>query len=1010
MKPDKHLVTAAGILIAAACLIVLTWVGTIRAIDAQRIESTNRVTVALSNQALTLTEQINRQILAIDQTLRNLVAAWEANPRGFELETARARSVVLNGLSRDMVMTDETGVIRQSSVVEAISQTAAGLDYFRALAESPDAGDGLYIGQAAIDGIMRQWHMNMARAMHYPDGSFAGVIDADYRIAAITDVFAQTDLGSNAFVALAGLEDGKLRCAFSTTTIDPDASISDTPMFAAIQTSDSGIWTGPSANDAVRRIHAFRHLPGRKLAVIVAVDEVEALRPAAEFRRQAQIFAGCISVLLVALALVLVQGMRVVRRRDAATVEDRAVLAASNAQLEVARALAAAKAEQLEATLSGMTHGVSMVDAHMCLVEWNTRFVEIAGVPAEVLRVGLPMEEVLRAQIQTGQFGAVRDPAAEVERRMAGLRTARFGIERRRLPDGRTLEIRRKRLPDGGFVTIYADITEQERTEEALRTARAAAATANGEKSRFAATVGHEIRTPLNALLKMIRLLNDSVLSPAQQPLVAMAQQSGDVLSGLINDILDMSRMEAGKLSIRPSLFELRPLLNTCVEMFQAQATQPGPTLRVSVADDTPATLLTDAGRLRQMLLNLLSNAAKDAPAGEVWLTAGPGHDSHEAIRLSVRDDGPVIAPESRTRMFSPPTPADHPEDEDAAGTGFGLSICDRLVTLMGGRIGYEVWRFEDGREGNIFWVTLPATVLPLRPGRGDTPGVHAPDPEPGASRLGRVAPLTELPPRALPRTRILLTEDVVANQLVTATLLRREGHHVDIASSGPAAIQAMKTGAYDLVFMDLVMPGLSGQETTGIIRELPEPARSTPIIALTANASAEDETAAKAAGMDGLLGKPVALTELLGALRTCVWETGAGTASEAGTAINGPGQAFATVLSAERINELRSNLPPAIFANLIEECLVDMDNRLPALRQAILAQAPGAIAAHSHAIVGMAAGYGMTALEARLRLVMNASREGDLSVLPPTIMTDIEHDFEEAAHSLRNILRTELA
>ena len=330
----------------------------------------------------------------------------------------------------------------------------------------------LYIGPATIDGIMRQWHMNVARALRHPDGSFAGVIDADYRIAAITDVFSQTNLGAGALLTLAGLDDGKLRGVVGQASVDPDASVGDTPMFAAIRDANSGVWTGPSANDAVRRIHAFRHLPGRNLAVVVAMSEAEAMRPATVWRHQVDLFAGGVTALLASLALVLVQGTRLGRRRDALTAQHRALLAASNAQLEVARALAAAKAERLEATLAGLSDGVSVIDAHLCLVEWNPRFPVIAGIPGEILRVGLPVEEMLRAQIRSGEFGRIADPEAEIERQMARLRAAPSGVTQRVRPDGHTLELRRNRLPDGGFVTLYADITERKLVEEALRDGR----------------------------------------------------------------------------------------------------------------------------------------------------------------------------------------------------------------------------------------------------------------------------------------------------------------------------------------------------------------------------------------------------------------------------------------------------------------------------------------------------------------------------------------------------------
>jgi len=196
MKPDKHLVGALGIILTAIGLIALTWVGTMRAIHVQQQENLTRVNAILTNQALTLTEQVNRQLLALDQTLRMLVTAWETNPGAFDLEVLRSQAVVLNGISRDMILTDEAGIIRQSSVVPAINLDVSATDFFRDLADPYRSGDRMFVGPASIGAIMRQWHMDVARALHHQDGSFAGVISADYRIAAMTDIFRQTDLGA----------------------------------------------------------------------------------------------------------------------------------------------------------------------------------------------------------------------------------------------------------------------------------------------------------------------------------------------------------------------------------------------------------------------------------------------------------------------------------------------------------------------------------------------------------------------------------------------------------------------------------------------------------------------------------------------------------------------------------------------------------------------------------------------------------------------------------------------
>jgi signal transduction histidine kinase/CheY-like chemotaxis protein len=891
-------------------------------------------------------------------------------------------------------------------VVEAINQNASALDYFRALSDPSDTRDRLYIGPSAIDGIMRQWHMNIARALHHPDGSFAGVIDIDYRIASITDVFNQTQLGADVFLAVVGLDDGKLRGAVSATTINADANISDTPMFAAVNGADHGLWTGPSANDAVSRLHAFRRIPGLKLAVVVALSEEEALRPAKSWGRELEVTAGLLTMLLTGLGLALIQGARLARRHRTEVAEHRAALAASNAQSEVARALVLAKSEQLETTLSGMSDGVLMADAHMCLVEWNARFPEIAGVPPEILRVGLPIEEILRTQISSGQFGPIENAEAEIARRMMGLRTPLLGVVRRQRPDGHTIELRRNRLPDGGFVAVYTDVTDHELVEAALRKAQTAVAKANEEKYRLVTIVRHEICTPLTALLNAIQLLGDSVLAPAQRSLVAVGRQASEALATLIGDVLDVAQTDSGKLTVRPTLFQLRPVLDSCMEILAEQAADCGHSVRIAVAGAAPNMLLADPGRLRQVLLNLLSNALRSARPVEVSLAVEPGRDANEAIRLVVTDDGALIAPEIGKRLFAAPDLLDQCGTAEPTDSAFGLSICRYLVTQMGGQIGCDPWRLENGREGNVFWLTLPAAALPY----GSSSDGNPPELPVELAAEPEIPP-ADVPRRALPRARILLGGDIVASPAFTATMLRREGHHVDTAPDGPAAIEAMRAIPYDLALLDICMPWIDGKQAAEVIRALPAPACATPIIAVAANISAENEATAKAGGMEGVLARPVSLPHVRKVLWNHVWMPPP-SLHNVGNLIDPADERPQNLpmLSTSRVNELRATLPTATLVNVVEECLADMDRRLPALRRSLTARSPGAISAHAQAMVAMAAVYGMAVLESRLRSIVTAARESDLSPLGSTIVADLDSDFEQTAKAWRNMLRTEMA
>ncbi len=979
-----------------ACLIAVIWVFTLRSIETQRAEVTDRITALVSNQALTFGEQISRQILAMDQTLRALAALWESNPTRFDLDAWRGNMVSVSGISRDVLLVDDKGVVLQSSITEAIGQSVVDRDFYRAATEDPASRETLFIGAATIDPLIRVWHMNVSRALRRSDGTFAGMLVLDYRISALAEVLRQTDVDENGLVALIGLSDGLIRAAVGPQVVDPESPVLGTPMFQALRRDPNALWVGPSSLDAVRRIHAFRAIPGRDLGIVVAMDEARALEPATDWRYQAQAFAGGVTLLLIVIVFMSFHAARQSRRREAVLAEERAVLAASNAQLEVARSEANARTEQLQATLRGMTDGVSMVDAHMCLLEWNDRFPEIAGIPGDSLRVGMPMEEILRLQARGGQFGDI-DTEAEVNRRMAVLRAGQFGVTQRRTPDGRVLELRRNRLPDGGFVTLYSDITAHKRAEDGLREARAAADEANAAKSRFVAVVSHEIRTPLNGLLNTLRLLSDSSMPQAQRMVVDLARASGDALSHLINDILEMSRAEAGQLTLRPSVFALRAVLEASLEVFQAQASARGISFQLEIADDIPAELRTDPGRMRQILLNLLSNAVKFANPGEVHLLAWMeprAVGNRRLLGLAVRDHGPVIPEADRQKLFRPFARLERPEGAEVAGTGLGLSICQSLTDALGGAIGCETWTAPDGTEGNSFWLVLPVeamapAVAPLPPA---DPGYVPPEPLTEADLV-----------RPLPRTRILLVEDVRANQIITATLLRRRGHLVDFASSGQEAIEAASRTPYDIIFMDIFMPGMSGQEATRQIRALGGPLASVPIVALTANVAAHDEEMFRAAGMSGVVGKPVTLEELTEALRAYVWAPKLpAVVVEADPAEAAPFSDDRPVLAEERIQELLANLPRATLVPLIDECLTDLDLRLPALRRALAAGVPGSIVAHAHAMVGMASSYGMAALERSLRAILNAARDGEQAELGPDAIRLVEADLARAAVALR--------
>ena len=391
---------------------------------------------------------------------------------------------------------------------------------------------------------------------------------------------------------------------------------------------------------------------------------------------------------------------------------------------------------------------------------------------------------------------------------------------------------------------------------------------------------------------------------------------------------------------------------------------------------------------MRQVLINLLSNALKFADPGEVRVIAEVlPNGSEPQLRLAVRDRGPVIPPASRVHLFEPFYQLQDGNDAAFAGTGLGLTICRHLVTLMGGEIGCQAWQLGSRDAGNEFWLTLPIKPIP--------------------SGAVTVSPRTvAAPPRWMPRTRILLVEDILANQMVTATLLRREGHQVDVASNGQAAVSAVATSPYDLVLMDIFMPGMSGLEAVRQIRALGGPAASMPIVALTANICPEDQAACAAAGMNDMLAKPATLRDLLEVIARYVWPNRARLLPP-GRDDSPAGPVASPVVCTTRLGELRATLPADTLANLVEKCLADLSDRLVSLRDASIQSDHEGLKTAAHAMAGMAAEYGMASLEARLRTLMQTACQEPMALSP--CVDEVAAELSRTVAALRQALGTEL-
>jgi signal transduction histidine kinase len=836
-----------AVLVGAICTFALMWGGISHHLRISMQTARHQAHRDVLNLANAVGAEMERLFVGVDQIMSIMQDDFERSPSDFDLAAWMRRATSLKEVANQVSVWDEKGDLVASSLVAdpaTVKVNVADRAYFQALAVGTTRE--IYIGPTMVGRLSHQRVIQVAKRLERPGGRFAGILLVSMLPSSVATRFSEYDVGPHGVVAVTG-RDGVVRARFPANdaiydmnflTYGPNGRSEALAPGSVAGTNES---VGPL--DGQRRFLGFQAVRGYPLVVSVSRRYDDVMGNYVAERRPVLLVGVATTIAGMVFLLVLMRELELRRKRAAMLHEAHVALERNEAALREGSRLQAT-AERLAKV--GHWH-FDLSSSDMRVSDEAYRIYGLEPGPVDF------SPEALAARVHPDDRGGF------IRWWVSAITEVRCADHEYRivLDDGSTRMLHVRNIfehDDAGapkaVLGAIMDVTERrsieadlrasrEQTEAALRQAE----DASRAKSDFLASMSHELRTPLNAVIGFTGLMIDSGNLRTSETIrhARIVQDAGRTLLSVVNDVLDVSKLEAGGLELDPRPFDLRQMIERTADFLRQESAAKGLDFRIELSADLPRTVAGDDVRLRQILLNLLSNAVKFTAEGSVTMAAMRVEPDSARIRFEVRDTGVGIPEDKLDRLFVRFSQVDGSTARRFGGTGLGLSICKDLVELMGGAI-----------------------TVSTRPGRGSVFAFEVELPS-----VAEVAAQAAKPP-AMPHAEnlsILLAEDVRTNRDLAVALLRSWGHAVDVVGDGAAAVTAAGSRDYDLVLMDVQMPLMDGLEATRRIRAMEGGRSRVPIVAMTANVMRGDFAAATGAGMDGQVGKPFSPEELRAAV-----------------------------------------------------------------------------------------------------------------------------------------------